>query len=185
MRSRSLPGCTLARKARTVRTSAIVMSSCWIDQLWQTILRERHASVCIIERVWVLERPKNLPALWNGKVSAFGSILKYCINSVSIGTASSGRVSEVAAIGRCPLRQVPLIMAHLGGLLRERFQCMPRCYLSLGLDRASIKTRPELVLSTDPPSTLQESGNETRPERAWYYDTFRPTWLDLWWLPVF
>ena len=43
-------------------------------------------------------------------------------NSASIGTASSGRVSEVAAIGRCQLRQVPLIMAHLGGLLRGRFQ---------------------------------------------------------------
>ena len=87
-------------------------------------------------------------------------------NSASIGTASSGRVNEVAAIGRCPLRQVPLIMAHLGGLLRGRFHYMPGCLLSSGLGRASIKTRPELVLSPDPPSTLQESGNETRPEQA-------------------
>ena len=33
------------------------------------------------------------------RFTAFGSILiKYCINGASIGTASSGRVSEVAAI---------------------------------------------------------------------------------------
>ena len=58
--------------------------------------------------VQVVERPKNLSALWNSKVSAFGSILKYYIISVSISTTSSGCVSKVAAIGRCPLREVPL-----------------------------------------------------------------------------
>ena len=34
----------------------------------------------------------------NSEVSAFGSILKYCINGTSTGTASSGCISEVAAI---------------------------------------------------------------------------------------
>ena len=72
--------------------------------------------ICIVQ---VLEVPKNLSALRNGEVSTFGDILKYFINNASIGTMSSGRVSEVAAIGRCLLRQVPLIMAHLGGLLTD------------------------------------------------------------------
>ena len=36
--------------------------------------------------VWVLEGSKNLSALRSSKVSTFGSILKYCINSASIGT---------------------------------------------------------------------------------------------------
>ena len=38
-------------------------------------------------------------------------LVKYCINSASIGsieTVSNGHVSEVAAIGRCPSREVPL-----------------------------------------------------------------------------
>ena len=34
----------------------------------------------------------------NSEVSAFGSILKYCINGTSTGTVSSGCISEVAAI---------------------------------------------------------------------------------------
>ena len=46
----------------------------------------------------VLEGPKKLSAFWNSEVSGFGSILEYCINSASTGTASSGRISEVAAI---------------------------------------------------------------------------------------
>ena len=33
---------------------------------------------------------KNLSALRNSKVSAFGSILSYCFNRASIGTMSSG-----------------------------------------------------------------------------------------------
>ena len=40
--------------------------------------------------VQVLEGPKNLFTLRNSEVSAFGSILKYCINNASVGTASSG-----------------------------------------------------------------------------------------------
>ena len=46
--------------------------------------------------VQVLERPKNLSTLTNSKMSAFGSILKHCINSVLIETA----------IGRCLLKEV-------------------------------------------------------------------------------
>ena len=38
-----------------------------------------------------LEELKNLSVLQNSEVSGFGSIIKYCINSASIGTASSGR----------------------------------------------------------------------------------------------
>ena len=49
--------------------------------------------------VQVLEGPKKLSTLRNSKGSAFGSILEYCINGASTGTASSGRISEVAAIG--------------------------------------------------------------------------------------
>ena len=60
--------------------------------------------------VQVLEGLKNLSALRNSIVSAFGSILKYCINGTSIGTASSGHVSEGTAIGRCSLREVPLYL---------------------------------------------------------------------------
>ena len=85
-------------------------------------------------------------------------------NSASIGTASSGRVNEVAAIGRCQLRQVPLIMAHLGELLRGRFHYMPGCLLSLGLGRASIKTRPELVLSPDHSKSLGTRLDQNRPD---------------------
>ena len=49
--------------------------------------------------VRVLEGPNNLSTLWNSGVSAFGSILKHCISSASIRTASSGHVSKVAATG--------------------------------------------------------------------------------------
>jgi len=49
--------------------------------------------------VQVLEGLKKLSALRNVEVCDFGSILKYCINSASIGTASSGHTSEVVAIG--------------------------------------------------------------------------------------
>ena len=45
---------------------------------------------------------KKLLALWNSEVFAFKS------NGVSIGTTSSGRISEVAGIGRCLLRAIPL-----------------------------------------------------------------------------
>ena len=45
---------------------------------------------------------EGLSSLQNSEVSAFGSILKCCINSASIRTASS----EVAAIGMCPLREI-------------------------------------------------------------------------------
>ena len=44
---------------------------------------------------------KNLSTIRSSDVSIFGRILNYCINRASIGTMSSGRVSEVAAIGRC------------------------------------------------------------------------------------
>ena len=65
---------------------------------------------CTVE---VLEGPKNLArsTLWNSKESAFGSILKYCINDAPIKTTSSGCISEVATTGRCPFRKVPLYCA--------------------------------------------------------------------------
>ena len=47
------------------------------------------------------------------EVSAFGSILKYCNNNTLIETVSSGCVSEVAAIGRCPLQFITLHIYHL------------------------------------------------------------------------
>ena len=46
--------------------------------------------------VQVLVGPKNLSAF---KVSGFGSILKYCINSTSIETLSSGHYWEVSVKG--------------------------------------------------------------------------------------
>ena len=49
--------------------------------------------------IQVLEGLKKLSAFRNSEVSAFGSILKYCNNSASTQTASSDRISEVAAIG--------------------------------------------------------------------------------------
>jgi len=42
--------------------------------------------------VQVLEGPKKLSASRNNKVSAFGSILKYCINGASTRTVSGGRI---------------------------------------------------------------------------------------------
>ena len=65
--------------------------------------------ICIVQ---VVVEPKNLSALRKCEVSAFGSILKKCIGSSSIGTASSDCVSEVSAIERCPLREVPLYAVH-------------------------------------------------------------------------
>ena len=53
---------------------------------------------------------KNLSTVQNSKVSAFGSILKYCINGASIGTAPSGHVSEVTSSGRCLLREAVLYL---------------------------------------------------------------------------
>ena len=44
---------------------------------------------------------KNLSALQNSDVCIWSI---FCINSALIGNASSGRVSEVNSIGRCPLR---------------------------------------------------------------------------------
>ena len=97
--------------ARIMHTSSIIMSSCWINQWYQTIMCERNASIRIIQ--WILYSPgtrgmEKLSTLPNSKVSEFGSIFKYCINNASVGTASNGHVSEVATIGRCMLREVPL-----------------------------------------------------------------------------
>ena len=48
-------------------------------------------------------------AIQNTEMSTIGRVLKYYINySPSIGTASSVHFLEVSAIGRCPLRKVPL-----------------------------------------------------------------------------
>ena len=44
----------------------------------------------------------------NMEVSTFGRLLKYYINSPTIGTTWSVRCLEVSPIGRCPLREVPL-----------------------------------------------------------------------------
>ena len=44
----------------------------------------------------------------NTEVSTFGRVLKYYINSPSIGTAWSVCYLEVSPIGRCLLREVPL-----------------------------------------------------------------------------
>ena len=49
-------------------------------------------------------------AIRNREVSAIGRVLKYYINSLSIGTASSVHYLEVSTIGRCPLREVPLYL---------------------------------------------------------------------------
>ena len=64
---------------------------------------------CIIQ---VLAGLRTLSALQNSEVSAFRSILKYCINSASVGTTSSGHISEVAAIGRHALT-LELQMSHI------------------------------------------------------------------------
>ena len=47
-------------------------------------------------------------SILNREVPANGRVLKYYINSPSIGTASSVHYLEVSPIGRCPLREVPL-----------------------------------------------------------------------------
>ena len=43
-------------------------------------------------------------------MAAIGNVLLYCVNGDSIGTAVSGRTSEVAPIGRWSLVEVPLYM---------------------------------------------------------------------------
>ena len=58
--------------------------------------------------VQVLKGPKNLSALRNSEVSAFGSILKYYINSASIGTASKWPHKRGVRYRECPLMEVPL-----------------------------------------------------------------------------
>ena len=58
---------------------------------------------------------KNLP---NSKASAFESI-NYCVNSASMWTMSSGYVSEVAAIGKCPLREVRLFYGPRGCFIKK------------------------------------------------------------------
>ena len=66
------------------------------------------SEICTVQ---VLEGPKNLSALQNSELPAFGSIfLNIVFNGTSIGTVSNGRISKVAAIGRCLLREVPLYM---------------------------------------------------------------------------
>ena len=55
--------------------------------------------------VQVLKGPKNLSALRNSEVSAFGSILKYCINS---GTASKWPHKRGVRYRECSLMEVPL-----------------------------------------------------------------------------
>ena len=42
---------------------------------------------------------KKVSTLRNSEVLIFGSIPKYCINSASTRTVSSGYISEVAAVG--------------------------------------------------------------------------------------
>ena len=86
--------------------------STMLDNLVQESCQHPHypcREICIVQ---VVVEPKNLSALWKCEVSAFGSILKKCIGSSSIGTASSDCVSEVSAIERCPLREVPLYAVH-------------------------------------------------------------------------
>ena len=55
---------------------------------------------------------ENLSTLRNSEVFTIGGIVKYCIYGASTGTGSSGHVSEVAAIGRCLLREVPLYFGN-------------------------------------------------------------------------
>ena len=91
-------------------TPLVVIASVWYQHkpsVVKTTLVE-YARVSEFSTVQVLQWPKNLFALCNSEVSTFGSILKYCFNSALIGTVPSGHVSKVAAIGRCPLREVPL-----------------------------------------------------------------------------
>ena len=58
--------------------------------------------------VQVLKGPKNLSALRNSEVSEFRSILKYCINSAPIGTASKWPHKRGVRYRECPLMEVPL-----------------------------------------------------------------------------
>ena len=48
----------------------------------------------------VLEEPKKLSALWNSEPSAFGSILKYCINGTSIGPLLGVSIKGVSTVLR-------------------------------------------------------------------------------------
>ena len=67
--------------------------------------------------VQVLKGPKNLSALRNSEVSAFGSILKYYINSASIGTASKWPHKRGVRYRECPLMEVPLYMCIIANWL--------------------------------------------------------------------
>ena len=91
MHSRALPCCTLVRKAnqRLLLCVPVLLVVESISGAGQSCARGMPASALSSEfcTVHILEGPKNLSALQNSKVSAFGSILKYNF----INSASSGR----------------------------------------------------------------------------------------------
>ena len=91
-----------------MRTSAIVVESSHGGG--QSCIKGMRASALLSEfcTVQVLKGPKNLSALRNSEVSAFGSILKYCINSASIETASKWPHKRGVRYSECPLIEVPL-----------------------------------------------------------------------------
>ena len=91
-----------------MRTSVIVVESSHGGG--QSCIKGMRASTLSSEfcTVQVLKGPKNLSALRNSEVSAFGSILKYCINSTSIETASKWPHKRGVRYRECPLMEVPL-----------------------------------------------------------------------------
>ena len=91
-----------------MRTSAIVVESSHGGG--QSCIKGMRASALSSEfcTVQVLKGPKNLSALRNSEVSAFGSIFKYCINSASIETASKWPHKRGVRYRECPLMEVPL-----------------------------------------------------------------------------
>ena len=74
--------------------------------------------------VQVLKGPKNLSVLRNSEVSAFGSILKYCFNSASIGTASKWPHKRAVRYKECPLMEVPLYTDYIRDTSTLRI-CIP------------------------------------------------------------
>ena len=59
----------------------------------------------------ILLGPNFVSTIQNREVFAIGRVLKYYINSPSIGTASSVHYMGVSTIGRCPLRRGSTVVA--------------------------------------------------------------------------
>ena len=84
----------------------VASTMCISGSAWRIVCK-RHAIIKWILYSQGTRGTKKMSTLWNSEVSAFGCILKYCITNTSIGTTSSGYVS-CDAIGKCPLREIPL-----------------------------------------------------------------------------